>query len=292
MHFLHYFVYIRVLHFYHNIHELDGIHEFFYFYYERLSEHYGPKSELCTIHLHSHLLAQVKRHGSLSMTSCFPRESYIGNAIKWCKGKKYMLEQFITWYKVDRSLYSDNKLDINKLFINGQLDDKYLDKSLITSMNDKFTKCCDKQNIQLNKQKPVKQFARYFRGIKVFHSLSYQRGGHAISYWIAFKRNDCLQNHGSCFGEVIFYFKHNDEDYAFIRCYPCINKSLADGLTSVHVPQNLLNRLDKYYHFFHDEKYSYEIVLVTSIINKVIRMAWIDPKISVFTEIYTDWEHD
>ncbi|CAF1239252.1 unnamed protein product [Adineta ricciae] len=285
LHFLHYFAYIRVLHFYQSPNELDGIDESFSFYFEHLSEHYGPKSELCTVHLHSHLLAQVKRHGSLSMTSCFPRESYIGNAVKWCQGKKYMLEQFITWYKVDRSLYSDSKLDINKLFSNGQLDDKYLDKLLVTSMNDKFTKCCEKQNIPLDKQNPVKQFARYFRGIKVFHSLSYQRGGYAISYWVSFNSNECLKNHGICFGEVIYYFKHDDKDYAFIKHYRCINKTLADGLTSVHVSQNLMNQLNKHYHFFHDEKYSYNIVLVTSIMNKTIRMPWIDPKVSVFTEI-------
>ena len=96
LHFLHYFIYIRVLHFYQNKDELNDIDYFFNYYYEHLAENYGPKSELCTIHIHSHLLEQVKRHGSLSMTSCFPRESYIGSAVKWCHGKKFILEQFIT----------------------------------------------------------------------------------------------------------------------------------------------------------------------------------------------------
>jgi len=109
-------VFIRVLHFYHDKDELHGIDHYFNFYYEHLAEYYGPKSELCTIHIHSHLLDQVKRHGSLSMTSCFPRESYLGNAIKWYQGKKYMLEQFITCYNVDRTLYSNNTLNINHLF--------------------------------------------------------------------------------------------------------------------------------------------------------------------------------
>ena len=88
VHFLHYFIYIRILHYHENRDELYGIDEFFDHYYQHLVEHYGPKSELCTIHIHSHLLAQVKHHGALSMTSCFPRESYMGTAIKWCPREK------------------------------------------------------------------------------------------------------------------------------------------------------------------------------------------------------------
>jgi hypothetical protein len=203
-----------------------------------------------------------------------------------------MLEQFITWYKVDRTLYSNNRWNINHLFRQEHFDDKYLDKSLVTSMNDKFLRCCDKHKIQLDKTKPIKQYARYFRGFKKFHSLSYQRGGNAISYWLSCKNNECSQKHGLCFSEIIYYFQFNNEYYAFIKMYRCINKTLADGLSSVNIPQNLLDRLSNYYHIFHDKKYSYEIVPVGWLLNKVIRMLWIERNVSVFTEIYFDWEHD
>jgi hypothetical protein len=95
-----------------------------------------------------------------------------------------------------------------------------------------------------------KQYARYFHGLKTFHSLSYVRGGNAISYWVSVKNEECPQKHGICFGEVIYYFQFGNEYYAFIKHYKCIDKSLSDGLSSTSVPQNLLDRLNIYCHFF------------------------------------------
>ena len=272
LHFLYYFVFIRVLHFYHDKDELHNIDYYFNFYYEHLAEYYGPKAELCTIHIHSHLLDQVERHGSLSMTSCFPRESYLGNAVKWCQGKKYMLEQFITWYKVDHILYFNNRLNINYLYRRERFDDKYLNKSLVNSMNKKFLRCCFKEKIELDKTKPIQIYARYSRGCKKFHSLSYERGGNAISYWVSCKNYECVQKHSVCFSEVVYYFRFNNEYYAFIKFYKCIANSLADGLLSINIPPILHDRLNNYYHIFHDKKYSYKIVPVDCILNKAIRM--------------------
>ncbi|CAF2605787.1 unnamed protein product [Rotaria sp. Silwood2] len=260
LHFLYYFVYIRALHFYQEKDELQDINHFFNYYYQCLSKYYGPKSELCTIHLHSHLLTQVQKHGSLSMTSCFPRESYIGTAIKWCKGKKYILEQFITWYKVDPSLYPDSTLNMVYLTQHQRFDDKYLNKSLVISLNERFIKCCNKQKIQLDARQQIKQYARYFRGLKAFHSLCYERGGNAISYWMSIKHDECPKNHGFCFGEVVFYFQVNNKHYAFVKLYKCLDKSLADGLSSVTVPKILLDRLNNYYYFFNDKTFVYKIV--------------------------------
>ncbi len=292
LHFLHYFIYIRVLHFYKDKDELHNIDYFFNYYYEHLAEHYGPKSELCSVHIHSHLLAQVNRHGSLAMTSCFPRESYIGNAVKWCHGKKYILEQFITWYKLDHILYPDNSINIHYLTQRKHFDEKYLDYSLIESLNDKFLQCCLKKKMHLDGKKPVKKYARYFYGLKTFHSLSYVRGGNAISYWVSIKNEECPQKHGICFGEVIYYFQFDNEYYAFIKHFKCIDQSLSDGLSSTSIPQDLLDRLNVFYHLFHDKNFSYKIVSTNHIMNKVIRMSWIERDVSVFTEVHIDWEHD
>ncbi|CAF1056215.1 unnamed protein product, partial [Rotaria magnacalcarata] len=220
------------------------------------------------------------------------RESYIGNAIKWCQGKKYMLEQFITWYKIDHRLYPDSTLNMAYLTENQRFDDKYLNKRLITSLDEKFIKCCNKKNIQLDTRKQIKQYGRYFRGLKTFHSLSYERGGNSISYWVSVKHNECSQNHGFCFGEVVYYFQLDNEYYAFLKHYKCLDKSLADGLASVTVPNDLLDRLNNYYHFFNDQTFVYKIVQVNCILNKAIRMSWIESNTSVFTQVCLDWEHD
>lgn len=292
LHFLHYFIYIRILHFYKNKDELHDINKFFDYYYQHLSMYYGARSELCTVHLHTHLLDQVNRHGSLSMTSCFPRESYIGKAIKLCKGQKYILEQFNTWYKLDSLLYLDSTLNMSYLTQDERFDEKYLIKSLVESVNEKFVYCCDKKNIELNGTTLIKIFSRYFRGLKTFHSLSYGRSGNAISYWVSIKNDKCPQNYGVCFSEVIYYFRIDNDYYAFIKHYSCTDKNLSNGLSSISVSQELLDRLNKYHHFFHDKRYSYKIVPVARIINKVIRMPWMEPDVSVFTEIDLDWEHD
>ena len=292
LHFLHYFVYIKTLHFFQNKDELQGIDKFFDYYYRHLSEHYGPKSELCTVHIHTYLLDQVNRHGSLSITSCFPRESYIGKAVQLCKGQKYILEQYNTWYKLDRILCVDSTLNISYLTQDEHFDEKYLVKSVTESVNAKFVKCYNVKGLPLDDVKSMKIYARYFRGLKTFHSLSYGRSGNAVSYWVSVKNDRCSQNQSICFGEVIYYCRIDNDYYAFIKCYSCIDKHLSDGLLSTSIPVKLNDRLNYYYHFFHDKKYSYKIIPVSGIINKVIRMAWKEADISVFTEIYVDWEHD
>ena len=52
--------------------------------------------ELCIDHVHKHLLGQVNRHRSLSITSWFPRESYITKDVQLCRVQKYILEQHNT----------------------------------------------------------------------------------------------------------------------------------------------------------------------------------------------------
>ena len=292
VHFLHYFIYIRVLHFHEHKEELNDIDQFFNYYYEHLAENYGPKSELCTIHIHSHLRTQVQRHGSLAMTSCFPRESFIGAAIKWCHGKRYTLEQFFTWYRIDRALYPKNRLTLSHLFDFQRFDDKYLNHSIVESFSDKFISCCSQKNPLFDQRSPVKRFARYFRGLKTFHSLAYSRGSNAISYWTSTKNDACPGQKGRCFGEVIYYFPFVDEYYAFVKHHNCIAQSLSDGRSSTPIPPKLAHRLDMYYYFFDDRKFSYQIVPVRSILNKVIRMPWNQSCTSVFTEVQLDWEHD
>ncbi|CAF1485758.1 unnamed protein product [Rotaria sordida] len=183
-------------------------------------------------------------------------------------------------------------LNISYLTQHEHFDGKYLVKSLVESTHEKFVQCCNKKNIQLDRTKLTKIYARYFRALKTFHSLSYGRSGNAISYWISVKSNKCPQNHEICFGEVIYYLQIDNDYYAFIKHYNCIDKYLSDGLSSTAIPQNLNDRLNAYYHFFHDKKYSYKIVPSAWIMNKVIRMPWMEPDVSIFTEIHLDWEHN
>ena len=203
-----------------------------------------------------------------------------------------MLEQFFTWYKIDRKLKTENTMTISYLYSHQRFDDKYFDESIITSTREKFLLCCQKKNLRLNRTSLIKTFSRYFRGLKTFHSLSYSRGGKAISYWISVRNDSCPMKHRICFGEIMYYFVFDDEYYAFIKHYKCIDKCLSDGLSSITIPPNLLYRLNNFYHFLHDKEFSYKVISIESILNKVIRMSWNGSNTSVFTEVHLDWEHD
>ncbi|CAF4465653.1 unnamed protein product, partial [Rotaria sp. Silwood2] len=115
----------------------------------------------------------------------------------------------------------------------------------------------------------TKFFSRYRRGFKTFHSKAYSRDGKAISYQVSLTNSKCIQARKKCFVEVLFYFKLFNVNYAFVKKYSCINFSLAAGLTTVIIPQNILKRFDSYFGLFNAKQYSYKVVSVSDIINKI-----------------------
>ena len=288
LHFLHYFVYVRSLHFFQSTDELIGIEQFFLFYYKHLADHYGVKSQLCTVHLHLHLKDQVINHGALSLTSCFARESYLGNALQWCHGKKYILEQFITWYLIDRSLSPTSSFDVNRLFYAEKYDERYLNRTVIDDHQDKLMACLRKKKMPTA---AINYFARYFRGLRVFHSMAYSKSGNSITYWVSISNERCPVGRSSCFGEILFYIGESNVHYAFVKKYDCIHSSLSDGLTTVAMPPNLSEKLDKLYGCYNRRKFSYKILPVAFISNKVINMPWLN-NTYIFTDVALDWEHD
>jgi hypothetical protein len=230
----------------------------------------------------------VLKHGALVFTSCFARESYVGHSLKWCLGKKYILEQFITWYNVDRSLTSKNSIKLNDIFHTEKFDDTYMDKSCIQSYQEKLIICSFKKNMDLTRST---FYSRYSRGFKMFHSRAYSRSGNAISYLISVLNGACSMNRRTCFGEVLFYFNSSDHYYAFIKKYKCINFSISSALSTISVPQVITDRLNYYYGFYNHKGFSYKIIPVVRILNKVINMKWANDMF-VYTDVVCEWEHD
>ncbi|CAM4823140.1 unnamed protein product [Rotaria magnacalcarata] len=288
LHFLHYFVYIRTLYFYDHVTELDGIENLFNYYYERITDYYGKKSQLCTLHLHLHLKDQVLKHGALVFTSCFARESYIGQSVKWCLGRKYILEQFITWYSVDRSLALKNSMKLNDIFYVEKFIGNYINMLLIQNYQDKLNLCSIKKKMNLTGSN---FFSRYSRGLKLFHSRAYTRSGYGISYFVSISNENCLMKRKTCFGDVLFYFDCDDRHYAFVKKYKCINFSFSDALPTVSVPQFISDKLNFYYGFYNHKQFSYKIIPVADISNKVINMKWSNDTF-VYTDVVCEREHD
>ena len=106
-----------------DISNVSDVDRLFHFYYESLSRLYSKRSELATIHFHSHLFNQVQYHGALCFTSCFARESYLAHVLRLCKGKTYVLNQLVTWYERRSTinlLISDQKTRLRDIYIRNQ----------------------------------------------------------------------------------------------------------------------------------------------------------------------------
>lgn len=204
LHFLHFFIYIRVLYHYETVLELDGIDIFFDEYHKNVSSLYGDKSQLLAVHLHSHLKEQVIHHGALSMTSCFSRESYLGFALTMCYDKKYVLEQYISWYLIDRSLYEKNTIQTIDIFIGERFNETHANMSMIEKYKTKLIECLAEQNILYNDTLSIQYFSRYRRGFMTFHSMIYSRAGKAISYQVSLTNAKCVHTRKKCFADVIF----------------------------------------------------------------------------------------
>ncbi|CAF1606063.1 unnamed protein product, partial [Didymodactylos carnosus] len=233
---------------------------------------------------------QAIKHGALALTSCFARESYLGNSLRWCHGKKYILEQFITWYIIDRSLRRTNKMNIDDLFYSEQFDERYLNKSFIPMHQDKLSLCLQRKNIDPNTK--IIYYARYRRGIKSFHSRAYSRSGNAISYMVSISTHKCPAKRQTCFAEILFYLNIHGVYYALIPKHDCVDSSISSGLSITTVPPQLVEKLNDYYGFYNDKQYSYKIVPLLHVMNKVIKMQWSQKNIYVFTDIILDCEHD
>ena len=288
LHFLYYFVYICALHFYEDKNELNDIEQFFSYYYKHIAYYYGEKSQLCTIHLHLHLKDQVLKHGALSFTSCFARESYIGQTVKWCLGKTYILEQFTTWYSVDRSLASVNSMKLKDIFSVEKFSENYINVVLIKSYQKKLNICSKKRNMNITN---MHFYSRYRRGLKMFHSRAYTRSGNKISYFVSTLCDICPLKRKTCFTDVLFYFCYNNRYYAFVKIYKCINFGIADALSTITVPDVINNKLKFYFGFYNYRQYAYKIISVADIYNKVITMKW-STDILAYTDVFCDWVHD
>ena len=101
--------------------------------------------------MHQHLLEQVDQHGSLSLTSCLARESFLGSSIKLCQGTRYILRQLVAWNYVDQSIYPHNNLMLSDLYTNEKLfDNRYIDSQILHQHSADFELCLNHGGLKSN----------------------------------------------------------------------------------------------------------------------------------------------
>jgi hypothetical protein len=302
VHFLLYYSFVKALYFFTDKKQLTGIDRLFYLYHESLSHLYSARSELATIHCHSHLLSQVNSHGALCFTSCFPRESYLAYVLKLCKGKTHVLNQLVTWYEISQNTQHTSSFTLHDLFSKETFSVSFVDNNFIISVHHDFTSCLQAFSASASH---CKFFSRYYRGlvcfhsicysrrghsISHFHSICYSRRGHSISHFVSIQSSSCVKN-DLCFATVLFYFSLHNQYYAFVKHYPCLSRSLLSSLNRSVEP--LVKKLiDSYFKFFDEEVFLFKIIPVSSIAKKVIKIPTLEDNICSFATVDFEFEHD
>lgn len=292
LHSLHFYLYMRPLYYYDELSELDRIEYLFDTYYAKISQLYGHKCKLLIVHLHLHLKEQVLKHGALSITSCFSRESYLGLALRMCHGKKFILQQFMMWYSVDQSLPLKKVPTVDEIFKEEKFDDRYLDTYLIGKYRNEIISELIKANSSFNANSLLKYYSRYRRGFKTFHSIANTRAGRASSATVFIVNDQCGEQRNKCFGEVIAYFQQSNSFYAFIKCFTCLDTSITFTLSTVSVPYDITVRINRYYTLCDLNKYFYMVVETAKIIKKALRLPWNQNQFFAFPDIVYDFDHD
>jgi hypothetical protein len=290
-HFLHYFVYVRTLHHFESINDLDNLDQIFSHYARSIESLYGHRASLCSLHMHCHLVQQVINHGALSMTSCFARESYLSSAIKICHGTRHVLQQFVDWYDIDQAIRPRCSITIDyMLHREFVFDQKYVNRLRLEQMRVSFAACAVAQHIIIPKNLSEIAYARLKRGLSHFDSSVYSRAGRATSSFASVQCSSCSFHFHLCFSELLFFFSIDDVSYVFAKIFPCIRRSLSIGLT---LTQGTKERLDKFFRFFNKNTFELSILPLSAIHNLAIRLPWPeDESIFCFTTVSFQHEHD
>ena len=217
-----FFFIILLLKYFTDKNQLFGIDSLFSLYYESLSVLYFKRSELASIHYHCHLLSQVYSHGALCFTSCFARESYLAHVLNWCKGTKYVLSQFVTWYNISQNIHKASSISLSDIFSKETFSPSFVDNNFVISLQRNFAVCLQLLSASLS---DCTFFSRYFRGFVCFHSISYTRRGNSISHFVSIQSLSCSKDK-LCFASVLFYFSLLGQHYAFVKVYYLVYNDL------------------------------------------------------------------
>ena len=212
------------------------------------------------------------------------------SALRLCHGTKNVLHQFVTWYEINQSIIAKNPLSLDDVFVKETLYDVvFLDRKFVNGLAHKLSMCIVKNTLSTTKSIDEIVYARFNRGLSVFTSRAYSRSGHAVNFYVAINNPLCQYQPNMCFAEVLFFVDIDSDKYAFVRAHLCTKRSITAGLSC---SVTLKERMDRFYRFFDDRHFSYELVPVSHVLHKVIRLPVLDEHVFCFTCVYLDFEHD
>jgi len=279
-----------------NLEDITLAEEILKKYISALEDNFGIYAYTYTAHAHLHLAEQVRLHGPLNCHSQFFFEGALFNMKNLLHGTRGFINQIssqLFLYKNMRTKFSEI------IFRNEKLKD-HLEKHLNLYKNEndtRLTGTIERRNFNENdkllfdslfriEMENILMSDRAYCNKILFHSYSYKRKGNCNSYTISYIENDLM-----FYGDIQYFFKHNNAIYALI-----LNHEVADISTYKMLPSSSFfynvttNHLKRYYKLI--KKYnSFKYIINVDIIKSKCMV--IDNKIERFiTELELEYEHD
>lgn len=284
-HFAIYSLAIRYLHAPRNEEEITFAERLLHLYCQSAPNIFDASIELLTLHVHLHLVQQVRLHGGLAFHSAFAFESAIRHTKKKAHGTRRLASQISYWTGIE-TIVGSSSLSINESRL---IDLIAADHSLLVEFRPNLIEYMDIYHHSFDKAQFFKRYQRFY---VTFHSLAYDKAIRCVSYIVSYSSTENDSTEEIQYGDCVLFYSHESSHFAFVRRY----RALPDDqqLSSfVDLPRCDNNRIQRAL----DRTFS---MLIPSNTFDIIPVKWIQHKcVSVpvrsclcLTEIRVDFEHD
>ncbi|CAF1647390.1 unnamed protein product, partial [Rotaria magnacalcarata] len=182
-HFSLYFVFVRTLYFYHDLHEVTEVEQLVKIYCEHAQQIYGKAFYLYSSHAHLHLVEKVIKNGAFCFHNCFPNESFVRFLRSLRSGNRALAHQICSSLEKFRCTIKKETLSISNIFFDEKLIiDDFLDREYISTYKSQF----------LDSVKSI-----------ITSTNDPRRRGNTQSFIVSF--HDDRNN--KCFGQIIFFYE-------------------------------------------------------------------------------------
>ncbi len=220
----------------------------------------------------------------------FGSESCLHGLYKLAHGTRNLADQVAYWYTIHRSIHSMSIQRHSTMTFHEYLMDGYIDENIIKKYSHEF------QNLFLLKfscsyNNSVLFRSRYKKGLIVYHSISYSFRKQSCSFNVCVNSSTCSKR--KCFGEIIFFFSYQCQEFLFLSYYPCSQSHLFSS--AIPVDENLplwSEYVDQFYYLVNATVKSLCIVSCTELLSKCFFFPFYDSRFFVCTVIDNELEHD
>ncbi|CAF3329002.1 unnamed protein product [Rotaria socialis] len=276
-HWIIYCLLVKLLHTPESSDDIDFADMLINYYCRTIANVYDESLELYSLHAHLHLPSQVRLHGGLSTSSAFAFESCIRYLKTKVHGTKHLASQIAYWYDI-QSIVNQRKAETTTSYGVNEIN---LQNECISDYRDHLVYLIQVYDQDL---KQIAFFRRFKQSFNTFHTLIYDKPYRCRSYIISYsiKGDDPVIQYGN----IILFYKYNNNYFAFIQKYRCSRKQLSQF---VELPIEICNKLNEMYPLL-ELTNEYDIIRADVIRHKCVMVNFQD--VYCLSELKMDFEHD